>query len=135
MPKRNLKANECEVARAYRASVTFVEPITFTVPRRAEDFQADLYPPCPSDEPSLSAEEWFSGKNAEPKMIDLKDGFVAAAPKAFTISAPPTPAEPVAVKPGNEKEWQDALNASKRENEALTKELDSAKSTFIAKVS
>lgn len=38
-------------------------------------FQDDLYPLTVSPEPALSAEEWFSGINKDPCMMDLKTRF------------------------------------------------------------
>ena len=38
-------------------------------------FQEDIFPDCASYEPALSADEWISGKNADPKLMSLKDGF------------------------------------------------------------
>lgn len=40
-------------------------------------FQEDLYPDTIGPEPSVEADEWFEGKDAQPILISLKDGFVA----------------------------------------------------------
>lgn len=40
-------------------------------------FQEDLYPDTVGPEPSLEADEWFQGKNGEPVLISLKDGFTS----------------------------------------------------------
>ena len=32
-------------------------------------FQDDIFPPFPSDEPALSAEEWASGQDKDPKLL------------------------------------------------------------------
>jgi coronin-1B/1C/6 len=34
-----------------------------------------LYPDTPGDEPAATAEEWVEGKDAEPILISLKDGY------------------------------------------------------------
>lgn len=39
-------------------------------------FQDDLYPDTPGPEPALEADEWLSGKDAEPILISLRDGYV-----------------------------------------------------------
>ncbi|NXT88845.1 CORO6 protein, partial [Anhinga rufa] len=39
-------------------------------------FQDDLYPDTPGPEPALEADEWLSGKDAEPVLISLRDGYV-----------------------------------------------------------
>lgn len=40
-------------------------------------FQEDLYPDTVGPEPSVEADEWFQGKNGEPILISLKDGFTS----------------------------------------------------------
>ena len=37
--------------------------------------QEDLYPSTVSSQPALSAEEWFSGRDENPIMMDLKTGI------------------------------------------------------------
>jgi hypothetical protein len=44
-------------------------------------FQEDLYPDTLGDEPALTAEEWFGGKDAEPLLISLKDGYQSTSKK------------------------------------------------------
>ena len=39
---------------------------------QSELFQEDLFPDCKGDEPSLTADEWLEGKNADPKLISLR---------------------------------------------------------------
>ena len=34
-------------------------------------FQDDIYPPCPSGEPALSADEWLAGVNKNPKLVEI----------------------------------------------------------------
>ena len=38
-------------------------------------YQEDLYPSTVSSQPALSAEEWFSGRDENPIMMDLKTGI------------------------------------------------------------
>lgn len=77
MPKRGLNVNNCEIARFYKLHNTgLCEVIPFTVPRKSELFQDDLYPDTPGDNPALTAEEWIAGKNSDPILISLKDGYV-----------------------------------------------------------
>ncbi|XP_065063838.1 coronin-1C-A-like [Rhopilema esculentum] len=76
MPKRAVDVNSCEVARFYKLHQSgLCEPISMIVPRRSDRFQEDLYPLTQGDIPSLEAEEWLSGKNAEPILISLKEGY------------------------------------------------------------
>lgn len=49
----------------------------WSVPLPQSDlFQDDLYPDTPGPEPALEADEWLSGKDAEPILISLRDGYV-----------------------------------------------------------
>ncbi|CAD6978783.1 unnamed protein product [Tilletia controversa] len=74
VPRRCLNAEENEIARAYKVTGNSVQPISFLVPRRAESFQADIFPPAPSAVPAMSAAEFFNGKTSGPKLISLEDG-------------------------------------------------------------
>ncbi|KAI9219942.1 hypothetical protein BC828DRAFT_406252 [Blastocladiella britannica] len=92
-PKRACNVSANEVARAYKVHPGMVEPISFTVPRRADTFQADIFPDCPGDQPSLTAAEFFAHTDVskplpEPKLVSLEGGFKATnAGRAFTASA------------------------------------------------
>lgn len=82
----------------------YIEPISFTVPRRAETFQSDIYPPCTGFKPAMSASEWLSGKTALPPKIDLESMYEGNAPKEVAAdfkppAAAPAPAPAPAAKP------------------------------------
>ena len=52
---------------------------------QSELFQDDLFPDTQGDEPSLTADEWLEGKNADPKLISLRpegSGTAKSAKKA-----------------------------------------------------
>lgn len=90
LPRRALNVSECEIARAYKvissASYSWIEPVAFVVPRKADSFQADIFPPAPSTEPSLTAGEFFSShEEITRKVVDLSSGTTSAA-----IALPPT---------------------------------------------
>lgn len=73
MPKRGCDVNTCEIAKFYRLTNNgLCQVISFTVPRRSELFQEDLYPDTLSDEPPNTAEEWVEGTDAEPILVSLK---------------------------------------------------------------
>jgi len=76
LPKRALNVSDCEIDRILKVSTKMVEPISFQVPRKSDLFQEDLFPDCYAGEPSLTADEWMSGKNAEAKTRSLAPGFV-----------------------------------------------------------
>lgn len=72
LPKRGVNIHENEVMRAFKTvNDSYIEPISFIVPRRAEVFQDDIFPPPVGGKPAMSAEEWFNGKSALPPKIDL----------------------------------------------------------------
>ncbi|XP_061116437.1 coronin-1C-A [Conger conger] len=76
MPKRGLDVNKCEIARFYKLHERKCEPIIMTVPRKSDLFQDDLYPDTAGPDPALEAEDWFDGKNGEPILISLKNGYI-----------------------------------------------------------
>jgi coronin-1B/1C/6 len=88
LPKRSVDVNTNEIMRLYKATATVVEPISFKVPRKSDLFQDDLFPDCPSDEPALTADQWFGGKTSAPKLTSLKPGFVQKESKASTSFNP-----------------------------------------------
>uniref|UniRef100_A0A6I8PXE6 Coronin n=1 Tax=Xenopus tropicalis TaxID=8364 RepID=A0A6I8PXE6_XENTR len=75
MPKRGLDVSKCEIARFFKLHERKCEPIVMTVPRKSDLFQDDLYPDTPGPEPALEAEEWFSGQDADPILVSLRDGY------------------------------------------------------------
>ncbi|WKT42742.1 hypothetical protein QSH57_007578 [Fusarium oxysporum f. sp. vasinfectum] len=101
MPRRGINTHENEVMRAYKTvNDAYIEPISFTVPRRAETFQADIFPPATGTKPAATAQEWFDGKTAIPNKIDLESVYDGTAPKeiASDYKAPAAPS-PVIEKP------------------------------------
>ncbi|KAJ9192854.1 hypothetical protein DTO164E3_8000 [Paecilomyces variotii] len=100
MPKRGVNMHENEVVRAYKTvNDTYIEPVSFIVPRRSEMFQDDIYPPTIGLKPAMSPSEWFSGKEAIPPKISLASLYDGAGLKEVTgVQDAPTstikPAEP-----------------------------------------
>jgi len=92
LPRRALNVGECEIARAYKVHGSTIEPIAFIVPRRAEGFQSDIFPPAPSAEPSLTAGEFFSGKTSPAKYVALDTGALSAGPAPTKTASAPAPA-------------------------------------------
>ncbi|KAM9117558.1 coronin-6 isoform 2-T3 [Pangshura tecta] len=76
MPKRGLDVSKCEIARFFKLHERKCEPIVMTVPRKSDLFQDDLYPDTPGPEPALEAAEWLAGKDAEPVLVSLREGYV-----------------------------------------------------------
>jgi coronin-1B/1C/6 len=86
---------------------SYIEPISFTVPRRAETFQSDIFPPAVGLKPGATTSEWLSGKTALPPKIDFESIYEGNAPvevpSNYKAPAPvPSPA-PVA-KPAHKPE-------------------------------
>lgn len=100
LPKRGVNVHENEVMRAFKTvNDQYIEPISFTVPRRAETFQSDIYPPTTGAKPGVSAKEWLSGKTELPPKIDLESVYEGNAPvevpadfKPPAAAAAPAPA-------------------------------------------
>ncbi|KAL4061949.1 microtubule binding protein [Scleroderma citrinum] len=108
LPRRAVELSECEIGRAYKVTGTAVEAIAFIVPRKSECFQADIYPPVPSSEPSLTAAEFFAGKTAPLNLVSLENGAIFASDSIMAapapahvptpvVSAPPPAPEPILV--------------------------------------
>ncbi|GAA5821405.1 hypothetical protein JCM11251_004607 [Rhodosporidiobolus azoricus] len=97
-PPRAVDVGGNEIAKAYKAVGTTIEPISFVVPRKSDSFQADLFPPVPSSEPALSASDWFGGKSSAPILVNQETkqhtASSSAAPASSYRSSPPaaTPA-------------------------------------------
>jgi coronin-1B/1C/6 len=76
MPKRGVNMHENEVARAYKTvNDQYIEPVSFIVPRRSENFQDDIYLPTTGLTPAMSSSEWLGGKEAIPPKISMASLF------------------------------------------------------------
>jgi len=74
LPKRGCDASICETAKFYRTDAKgFCQVISFTVPRKSEIFQADLYPDTQSGAAALTAEEWWGGKDSTPDLMQVTE--------------------------------------------------------------
>ncbi|KAJ4363409.1 Coronin-like protein crn1 [Neocucurbitaria cava] len=102
LPKRGINLHENEVLRCFKTvNDSYIEPISFIVPRRSEMFQSDIYPPTTGLKPGTTASEWFGGKTAVPPKISLESVYDGEAPKevASDYKAPqPAAAQPSPVK-------------------------------------
>ncbi|OKL60689.1 hypothetical protein UA08_03967 [Talaromyces atroroseus] len=106
MPKRGVNIHQNEVVRIYKSvSDSYIEPISFIVPRRSEVFQDDIYPPTTGLKPAMSSADWQDGKEAIPPKISLESLYNGTGlkevtptqdkPTATVTAAAPKPAEPV----------------------------------------
>ncbi|CAM9533096.1 unnamed protein product [Ascophyllum nodosum] len=72
IPKRGCHVMKCETARLLKLTSHSIEPLSFVVPRKSDAFQDDLFPPCPSGQPSHTADEWLSGSEKAPTKMDMR---------------------------------------------------------------
>lgn len=114
----SLQLHENEVMRAYKTvNDLYIEPISFTVPRRAETFQGDIFPPCTGSKPAMSASEWLNGKTALPPKIDLESKYEGNAPVEVAAdykppAAAPAPTPAPAAKPAPKPEPEPVARAA-----------------------
>ncbi|XP_059179238.1 coronin-1C-A-like isoform X4 [Physella acuta] len=112
MPKRGLNVNNNEIARFYKLHNNgFCEIIPFTVPRKSELFQDDLYPDTASDVPAISADDFFAGKNAEPVLVSLKDGSAPTKKEQLKVVRKSNILDKMPAKPQQQQQQQSSNNA------------------------
>ena len=92
VPKRGVNMHENEVMRGYKTvNDSYIEPISFIVPRRAESFQEDIYPPASGLKPAVSANEWFDGQDGIPPKVSMESLYegegIKEVPAGATSSA------------------------------------------------
>ena len=77
LPKRAVDVSSCEIVKMFKLTGKgAIDPISFTVPRKAEVFQEDLFPDTKGGVAAHGAEAWFGGADAEAAKINLEGGFV-----------------------------------------------------------
>ena len=95
LPKRGINTHENEVMRAFKTiNDSYIEPISFLVPRRAEVFQDDIFPPTVGLKPAMSVGEWFDGKEALPPKIDLASVYAGEEPAEVAADYKPATRAP-----------------------------------------
>ena len=93
IPKRLINVKENEVFGCYKTVVDQrIEYVSFRVPRRAEEFQEDIYPDAPSNQPALTAEEWISGKEVDgPILMNMRAVYDDTTPSFHAAEKQSTP--------------------------------------------
>lgn len=100
LPKRGINTHENEVMRAFKTvNDSYIEPISFIVPRRAEVFQDDIYPPVVGTKSAMSSREWFDGKEGLPAKIDLGSIYAGEEPTEIPADYKPASKAPVSPRP------------------------------------
>lgn len=105
-PKRTVKVADNEVVRLYKTvNDSIIEPISFIVPRKSDNFQDDIYPDAPSSKPALSAEEWFDGKSVDgPVLFSLESVYDGTEPTFRASEAAPPSSSSTEKKEAQKKE-------------------------------
>ncbi|KAA0165211.1 hypothetical protein FNF28_03492 [Cafeteria roenbergensis] len=88
LPKRTVDVGRCETARFIKLLRDKAHLVSFTVPRKSDRFQDDIYPDTLAPEPSTTAEGWFGGATPEPKRMSMdpaKNGGATHASVSTTI--------------------------------------------------
>jgi len=80
MPKRNCNTKTHEIMRGLQMQTSSVVPISFTVPRKSEAFQEDLFPDGPAGRPSMTADEWMAGTERPPVIRSMAPGAADSGP-------------------------------------------------------
>jgi hypothetical protein len=65
--------NKCEMVRFAKASVNYIEYLSFYFPKRNPGYDPNIYPPCYLGEPSLTSDEWLSGQNKDPIVKEITE--------------------------------------------------------------
>lgn len=87
MPKRGCDIKNCEIGRFFKLHTKgLCEVISFTVPRKSDLFQEDIYPATQAPIAALTADEWFSGIDREPVLVSLKNGSICSSSTNTTIT-------------------------------------------------
>lgn len=66
MPKHAVDPLRKEVLRGLRFTGKTAEFISFRLPRKEEEFSADLFPPHRAQKAAMTYEEWSKGENKDP---------------------------------------------------------------------
>lgn len=72
VPKRGLNIMSCETTRIMKlTNKDGIHPLHFTVPRKSDAFQDDIFPPTAAPTPAHTCEKWFKGSSQTPKTMKL----------------------------------------------------------------
>lgn len=80
VPKRGLNIMKHETTRILKVTNdSGVHPLAFTVPRKSDAFQDDIFPATASPVPAHAMDEWLSGSSRAPNTMSLAPGEAGAA--------------------------------------------------------
>lgn len=124
LPKRACNVMTCEINRFLKLTKDSVIPLSFIAPRKAKQFQPDLYPDAHAGRPALQADEWLAGGNADPILMSLdpNDGGCVQATATTTFEKKKSYAE-LNQENGSLKKANESLTARVKELEEQLAEL------------
>ncbi|OII75002.1 coronin [Cryptosporidium ubiquitum] len=83
-PKQNVEVMKCEIDRILRLeSGGVIQPVSFIVPRKTNEFYSDLYPDTIGNEAAMGPEEWINGHTGEPMRMSLRPDIVQTQSNMF----------------------------------------------------
>lgn len=142
MPKRGINTHDNEIMRAFKTTnQQLVEPISFIVPRRAEVFQGDIYPPTVGLKPSMDSGDYFGGSPAAlPPKISLESIYegrgikeVSAASVIKPMGTQQTPASSAAPTPKSAVSTAEAATPVKAPTTASLQDSKNSMASMAAK--
>eukprot|EP00539_Tryblionella_compressa_P010624 CAMPEP_0178801088 /NCGR_PEP_ID=MMETSP0745-20121128/13169_1 /TAXON_ID=913974 /ORGANISM="Nitzschia punctata, Strain CCMP561" /LENGTH=458 /DNA_ID=CAMNT_0020459917 /DNA_START=74 /DNA_END=1450 /DNA_ORIENTATION=+ len=79
VPKRGLDIMACETFRVLKlTNKDGIHPLHFTVPRKSDAFQEDIFPPAPAPTPAHTCAEWLKGSSKLPVTMKLDPKSMAS---------------------------------------------------------
>eukprot|EP00741_Cyanophora_paradoxa_P007654 tig00001164_g7403.t1 len=146
LPKRVCDSTKNEICRILKLTNNSVEPLMFSVPRRGDAFQEDLYPDCFNGEASLTSSEWLAGGSSRPKKAPFRqageatprDSSAGFQTRLATPSPTPTPGiipapSPSAARPQSDSPTQSGKDSG-RDVEELQGQLSRTQSQHASEV-
>lgn len=78
VPKRGNDIMACETARILKVTNNEgIQPLSWTVPRKSDAFQDDIFPDCVSTSPAHTADEWKEGSSKLPNRMSLNPALAS----------------------------------------------------------
>jgi len=127
IPKRGLDIMACETMRIMKlTNKDGIHPLSFTVPRKSDAFQDDIFPPAPAPTPAHTFAEWKAGSSKLPITMKLDPTSMASgaggssgAPKKAAFKTVPMLSKEVASLKKHIDYLEGKLKASKIDFKAL----------------
>lgn len=92
IPKRGNDIMACETIRIMKlTNKDGIHPLSFTVPRKSDAFQDDIFPPAPAPIPAHTFEEWKKGSSKLPITMKLDPSSMSSAATGSSGSGPSSP--------------------------------------------